>query len=366
MKIIISGGGSGGHIFPAIAIAEALQARQPETELLFVGARGRMEMEKVPQAGYPIEGLWISGLQRRLTLDNLSFPFKVISSLRRSRQLLREFQPDAAVGTGGYASGPLLYAAARHGLPTLIQEQNAYAGLTNKLLAGRVDKVCVAFPGMERYFPADKLVLTGNPVREVIQNARPDRAMAAAHFGLRPDRPTLLIVGGSQGAGTLNEAIAGATERIERAGLQIIWQCGTYYADRYRDCASAKLETVKLLPFVDRMELAYAASDLVACRAGALTIAELCLLGKASILVPSPNVAEDHQTTNARALLERQAAVLLPDAQARAELLPLTEALLADPAGLARIGANAREMAQPGAAENIADEVMRLVANPAK
>ena len=361
MKIIISGGGSGGHIFPAIAIAEALKARRPDTEFLFVGAQGRMEMEKVPKAGYRIEGLWISGLQRRLTVDNLSFPFKVVSSLRKSGRLLRAFRPDAAIGTGGYASGPLLYMAARRGVPTLIQEQNAYAGLTNKLLAGRVNRVCVAFPGMERYFPADKIVLTGNPIRAVFQGPAPERSAAAAHFDLDPGRPTLLIVGGSQGAGTLNEAIAAAADPIRETGLQVIWQCGAYYAERYRDCASAKLETVRLLPFVDRMDLAYAASDLVACRSGALTLAEICHLGKASVLVPSPNVAEDHQTTNARALAERDAAVLLPDNQAVAELLPLVNRLLGDRARLARIAAAARELAQPDAAERIADEVLGLV-----
>jgi UDP-N-acetylglucosamine--N-acetylmuramyl-(pentapeptide) pyrophosphoryl-undecaprenol N-acetylglucosamine transferase len=361
MKIIISGGGSGGHIFPAIAIAEALQARRPEAELLFVGALGRMEMEKVPQAGYRIEGLWISGLQRRLTADNLSFPFKVLSSLWKAGRLLREFRPDVAVGTGGYASGPLLYMAARRGIPTLIQEQNAYAGLTNKLLARRVDRICVAFPEMERYFPAEKLVLTGNPVRSVFQGTPPDRAAAAAHFGLDPARPTLLIVGGSQGAGTLNEAIANATEPIRQMGLQVLWQCGAYYADRYRDGASAQLPTVRLLPFVDRMDLAYAAADLVACRSGALTLAELCLLGKPSVLVPSPNVAEDHQTTNARALADRGAAVLLPDDRAVAELLPTVEQLLAAPDRLARVGAAARELAQPDAAATIAEEVLRLM-----
>lgn len=364
LKVILSGGGTGGHIFPAIAIAEAIRRERPGTDFLFVGAKGRMEMERVPKAGYPIEGLWISGLQRKLTFDNLSFPVKLLSSLWRSSQILRRFRPDVAIGTGGYASGPLLRVAAARGIPTLIQEQNAYAGLTNKWLAGHVDRICVAYPDMERYFPAGKLALTGNPVRETLLAQQPDREKARNHYGLRPDRPTLLVTGGSLGARRLNETMDAAHEVLaQQTGIQVLWQCGTLYYDRYRDCSTARLDHVRLLPFLDEMEMAYAAADLLVCRAGALTIAEICLLGKASILVPSPNVAEDHQTRNAEALADRGAALLVRDAEAVTELVPQALALLKAPERLNEIGRQAQSMAHPQAARQIAQEAFKLIEN---
>ena len=371
-RFILSGGGTGGHIFPAIAIADELKRRYPQAEFLFVGARGRMEMEKVPAAGYRIEGLWISGLQRRLTLDNLSFPVKVMNSLFRSRKIIREFRPDAVIGTGGYAGAPVLYAAARMGIPTLIQEPNAFAGLANKWLGGRVDKVCVAFGGMAKFFPAHKLVITGNPVREQLL----DRAKALDRASQEPPY-TVLLMGGSGGARSLNEAMAGSTEQL-RAGpsttasgpapiatgasqVQWIWQCGKNYLDTYRDCPSAQLPNVTLTAFLDRMDEAYAAATVVVGRAGSTTIAEVEYLGKPTILVPSPWVAEDHQTKNAEALTKENAAVLLPDSQVVERLVPIVRELLADAARRAELSRNAQALAQPGAVGRIADEVAKLI-----
>ena len=357
-RYIISGGGTGGHIFPAIAIADELRRLRPEAEFLFVGARGRMEMDKVPAAGYPIEGLWISGLQRRLTLDNLSFPIKVLSSLYRSRQIIRRFRPTAVVGTGGYAGAPVLYAAARTGIPTLIQEPNAFAGLANKWLGKHVDRVCVAFPGMGRYFPADKLVITGNPVREASLGAARERSPD-------PERPTVLLMGGSGGARSLNEAMAAGTEQIGAGPReQWIWQCGRAYYERYRDCATAKLPNVTLRPFIDDMVDAYRRADLVIGRAGSTTIAEIQFLAKPAILVPSPWVAEDHQTKNAAALVDQRAAVLVADAAAATDLVPTARRLLGDPARLAELGRRAGNMARPGAVTRIAEEVLALTESP--
>lgn len=362
IRVILSGGGTGGHIFPAIAIADALKAMHPNAEILFVGAKGKMEMERVPKAGYPIEGLWISGLQRKLTLRNLSFPLKLISSLWNAGRIIRRFQPDVAIGTGGYASAPLLRVAAGRGIPTLIQEQNAYAGLTNKWLAGHVDRICVAYPNMERYFPASKLLETGNPVRETQLTGDYDQAAARQHFGLAPDQPVILITGGSLGARTLNDALGAATQALEAAPkVQVLWQCGKLYEAEFSGSATAQLPQVQLTAFLDRMELAYAAADVVICRAGALTIAELCLLGKAAVLVPSPNVAEDHQTKNAQALADRDAAILVKDQDARQELIPQALALLNDPERGRQLGDNARQMAHPGAAKRIAGEAIKLI-----
>lgn len=358
---MISGGGTGGHIFPAIAIADAIKARRPDAEIRFVGARGKMEMEKVPKAGYPIEGLWISGLQRKLSLRNLSFPLKVVSSLFRSWQLLRRFRPQVAVGTGGFASGPLLEVASRMGIPTLILEPNAYAGLANKILGKRMDRICVAYPDMERYFPKEKLLLTGNPIREQSLQSATEAASARQHYGLDPNRPTLLLMGGSLGAKSLNQVLDAAYDRFaEQSEVQVLWQCGKLYYDRYRDRPMAQLPNVELRAFLDRMDLAYAAADVVICRAGALTIAELCFLGKAAILVPSPNVAEDHQTNNARALADRGAALLISDKEAPERLVPAALELLQQPDRRAQLGAAARQMAQPGAVDRIAVEVLAL------
>ena len=356
-RFIISGGGTGGHIFPAIAIADELKRLRPDAEFLFVGAQGRMEMEKVPAAGYPIEGLWISGLQRRLSVDNLAFPVKVLTSLFRCRTILRDFRPDVVVGTGGYAGAPVLYAAARMGIPTLIQEPNAFAGLANKWLGGRVDKICVAFAGMAKFFPSQKLIITGNPVREQLL----DRAVRLA-TNAKPGPPTVLLMGGSGGAKSLNEAMARSTELIRaRPQVQWIWQCGKHYLGTYEGSATAALPNVHLSAFIDKMDEAYAGSTVVIGRAGSTTIAEIEYLGKPTILVPSPWVAEDHQTRNAEALTREQAAVLVPDAEVNERLVAEVYALLNDEQRRGELGRNARALAMPGAVTRIAEEVLRLI-----
>ena len=307
-RFILSGGGTGGHIYPAIAIANALKERYPEAEFLFVGAKDRMEMEKVPQAGYNIKGLWISGLQRRLTLKNLLFPLKLISSLMKSGKIVRQFKPDIAIGTGGFASGPVLQVAAKRGIPCVLQEQNSYAGLTNKILAGKASKICVAYDQMERYFPKDKIVKTGNPVREKIVAAEDSREDAIAFFGLNSGQRTLLVLGGSLGARRINQLIESQLSFFEELGIQVLWQCGKGY---YKQFKKYENQTVKVLDFVNRMDLAYAVADVIISRAGASSVSELCIVGKPVIFIPSPNVAEDHQTKNAMALVEKSAALMI-------------------------------------------------------
>lgn len=361
-RVIISGGGTGGHIYPAVAIANQLKEVNPEAEILFVGAKGRMEMTRVPEAGYKIVGLWISGLQRRLTLDNLSFPFKVLSSVRASHKIIRDFKPDAVVGVGGYASGPLLYAATARKVPALIQEQNSYAGITNKLLAKRVDKVCVAYPNMEQFFPAEKLVLTGNPVRSDIMNSQKKRQEALQHFGLIGEKKTILVIGGSLGARTINHSIAAGLEQILQAGYQLIWQTGkAYYAEAQALEEKHKAQDVRAFDFIKRMDLAYAAADIVISRAGALSISELCLAGKPAILVPSPNVAEDHQTKNAMALVQQNAAILVRDAEATEKLVPAALQLAKDEQEQKRLHVNILKMARPNAAADIVNELIGLI-----
>lgn len=361
VKVIISGGGTGGHVFPAIAIADAIRKQLPSARILFVGAKGKLEMEKVPQAGYPIKGLWISGFQRKLSLKNLLFPLKLLWSLLRSWSIIRRFRPDVAVGVGGYASGPLLEVATRMGVPALIQEQNSYAGVTNRLLARKVARICVAYDQMDRFFPADKLVQTGNPVRGEFLAKAIDKSAAYQHFELNPELQTIFVFGGSLGAASINRAMAASLEHLEAApGIQVIWQVGKLYYEQYRDSELARHARVRLLAFVDRMDLAYAVADLVVCRAGALTISELSLLGQPAILIPSPNVAEDHQTSNARALVAAKAAVLLADAEAQEQLLPLAQELLSDPARLASLSEHIQRMARPDAATNIAKAVLQL------
>ena len=358
MKVIISGGGTGGHIFPAIAIANALKKIEPKAEILFVGAKGRMEMEKVPAAGYPIEGLWISGLQRRLTIDNLSFPFKVISSLRRSKTIIKQFRPDAAVGTGGYASGPLLRVASGMNIPSLIQEQNSFPGITNKLLAKKVDRICVAYEGMEKYFPKEKIVLAGNPVRQDIIRLENKREEALAFFNLDPSKRTLLVIGGSLGARTINESIATQLGEIEKAGIQLIWQTGKAY---FPTAESVFGKRGWVGAFISRMDLAYAASDMVVSRAGAISLSELAIVRKPSILVPSPNVAEDHQTKNAMALVKQEAAILVRDAEAREKLGAEILALMKDEERKKILSEHIAKMAFPEAADVIAKEVVKLI-----
>ena len=362
IKIILSGGGTGGHIYPAVAVAEALQRRLGDgVELLFVGAEGKMEMEKIPALGYRIEGLPVAGLQRRLTARNLSLPFKVAASLRKARRVIRSFGADVVVGFGGYASAPVLWSAQRMGIPTLIQEQNSYAGVTNKLLASRARRICVAYEGMERFFPADKIILTGNPVRSNITDTDVSIADARRELGFEPDRELILVVGGSLGARTINESVATALKQWTDAGARVLWQTGKYYADECRAIAEPFGDAVKATPFISRMDLAYRAATLVVSRAGAGTISELQLLGKCAVLVPSPNVAEDHQRHNAEALSTRGAAVMVLDADARAQLGPTVAELLADRARRESISKRCGEMALRGADEKIIDKISEII-----
>jgi UDP-N-acetylglucosamine--N-acetylmuramyl-(pentapeptide) pyrophosphoryl-undecaprenol N-acetylglucosamine transferase len=360
MKFIISGGGTGGHIFPAVAIANEIRRREPAAEILFVGASGRMEMTRVPEAGYEIVGLDITGLQRRLTPQNLMFPVRVFRSVRKAGKLIEQFRPDAVVGVGGYASAPVLLAATSRHIPSLIQEQNSYAGLVNKLLARRVDKICVAYDGMEKFFPADKLVLTGNPVRAEITSG--SRAEAQQFFNLDPDKKTLLVVGGSLGARTLNLATAAALPRLREAGVQLLWQTGKlYYPEAQQQAATYAADHLHALEFIKRMDLAYAAADVVISRAGALSVSELSLTGKAAVLVPSPNVAEDHQTKNALSLVSKGAAVLITDEHAAERLYDETLRLLADPARQQQLSARVRELGRPDATKSIVDELFSIL-----
>ncbi|MDH5608545.1 MAG: undecaprenyldiphospho-muramoylpentapeptide beta-N-acetylglucosaminyltransferase [Cyclobacteriaceae bacterium] len=362
-RIMISGGGTGGHIFPAISIAQALQHLLGEVELLFVGAQGRMEMKKVPEAGFEIRGLWISGLQRKLTFDNLLFPVRVVYSIIQSRQLIRQFRPDVVVGVGGFASGPLLFTAAKMQVPTLIQEQNSYAGLTNKWLASRVRRICVAHDGMEKYFPARKIAVTGNPVRGGLKLGQEKREEAFRYFNLDPTIPTLLVIGGSLGARTLNESVLSGVGLLREAGIQVIWQTGGYYLEEMKQrTAGMDLSHVWLRDFISEMGFAYLAADVVISRAGALSLAELMLTGRPSVLVPSPNVAEDHQTKNAMALVERKAAVMIVDKEAGEKLVATAIALLSDRAQQKILRENIAAMAHPHAAIDIAKEVIGLVA----
>ncbi len=361
-RILIGGGGTGGHVFPAVAIADALRKLAPDADILFVGALGKIEMEKVPKAGYPIEGLWISGFQRRLTLRNLLFPVKLLHSMWKAHRIVKRFRPDAVVGVGGYASGPVLQVAVRRGVPTLIQEQNSWAGVTNRLLAAKVGRVCVAYEGMERFFPAGKIVLTGNPVRAGLAQNTAGKAEAAAHFDLQAGKPVIFVFGGSLGALSINEAMAANAAAIAaRPEVQILWQVGALYMHRFSECDTAQLPNVRVLSFVDRMDLAYTLADVVVSRAGALTISELCLVGKPAILIPSPNVAEDHQTKNARALVEKNAAVLVPNAEAAARICTEAFTLIDDEPRRTALAKHIRALARPHAADHIAEEIFKLL-----
>ncbi len=360
--MIISGGGTGGHIYPAVAIANEIRARHPNAVILFVGALGRMEMVRVPEAGYEIKGLRVAGLQRRLTLDNLAFPFKLIGAVREARRIVQEFRPAVVVGVGGYASAPTLLAAANLDIPTLIQEQNSYAGLTNKLLAKRARRVCVAYEGMERFFPKEKIILTGNPVRSDILSARQHGVEAAQYFGLAAGKPTVLLIGGSLGARTLNEAMAAGLRRLVEAGCQVIWQTGKgYYSDAVSIAAPFVMRGVKVFDFIKRMDLAFGLADVVVSRAGALAISELSLTGHPSILVPSPNVTEDHQTKNAQALAQRGAALLLADAEAATRLIDEVLALVQNPARQEVLRKNLLPFGRPNATSAIVNEILALV-----
>lgn len=373
LKVIISGGGTGGHIFPALSIADKLKELNPETEILFVGAAGRMEMEKVPAAGYRIEGLPMAGLQRKLTLSNLALPFKVLKSISMAKKLIREFKPDIAIGVGGYASAPLLWAAGRLGVPTLIQEQNGYAGLTNKIVGKKAKSICVAYDGMERFFPADRIVFSGNPIRkEIVPATEEMRKEAMEFYGLNPQKKHIFIVGGSLGSGTLNNAMK---KWISDGcpggdGIEIIWQCGKFYkpsVDAFMKEAEAAglggavLKQIQHSDFIKRMDLAYAAADVVISRSGASSVSELCAAHKATIFVPSPNVAEDHQTHNAMALVNKDAAVLVKDAEAVEKLLPAACSLIEDTDKIAMLEKNIAALAKTDAAMTIAEEVYRVI-----
>lgn len=360
LKILISGGGSGGHVFPAIAIANALKKKDPAAEFLFVGAKGKIEMEKVPKAGFEIKGLWISGFHRKQPLRNLLFPLKLLNSLWNAWRILQRFRPDVVVGVGGFASGPVLEVASRMGIPTLIQEQNSYAGMTNKLLAKKVDKICVSYEGMERFFPKEKLVMTGNPVRDDL-TAAISREDAAAYFGMDPKQKILFVFGGSLGAQSINEALAANAELIAATPeIQILWQMGNIYGPRFENCATAQLPNVQARLFVDRMDLAYAMADLTVSRAGAMTISELSLLGQPAILIPSPNVAEDHQTPNAKAIMKQEAGIWLPDSEAKEKIIRKAKEVLEDEALLKKLSENILKLAVPDAADRIAAEVLEL------
>lgn len=362
LKILITGGGTGGHIFPAIAIADALRKLQPDAQFLFVGAEGKMEMERVPKAGYDIVGLNVAGFQRGFSWKNLSFPFKLLSSLRRARKIVRDFQPDIVIGTGGYASGPVMRAAQNAGIPTLIQEQNSYAGVTNKILGKKASCICVAYDHMEQFFPKEKIVFTGNPVRSDILSLEGKRTEGRAYYGLESGKKVVALIGGSLGARTLNEAMKVNTEFWQQhQNIQVIWQCGKYYEQQYNECDTAQLSNVQCRAFIDRMDLLYAASDVVISRAGALSISELCLVGKPAVLVPSPNVAEDHQTKNALALVEKGAARLVRDAEAIEKMLPDAKLILENEALGFSLSESIRQLGRPNAADAIAREALKLI-----
>lgn len=363
-RIIISGGGTGGHVFPAIAIADSLKKINPHTEILFIGALGRMEMEKVPAAGYDIEPLWISGLQRRLTWKNLSFPVKLIHSTMRARKLIRKFKPQAVVGVGGYASGPTVKAAAAMGIPTIIQEQNSYPGITNKMLAKTAEKICVAYKGMEKFFPKKKLIETGNPIRASIVNAMAKRSEAIDFFNLQANRTTLLVVGGSLGARTINESIHSGLKRLADAGIQLIWQTGNTYAPLAEAAIRPFEESgLRTFAFITRMDLAYAAADIVISRAGAIAISELCATARPAILVPSPNVAEDHQTKNAMALVNVNAARMVKDKEAGERLITEVLKLAPDTESRLLLSENIGQMGHPDAAHHIARVILDCIEN---
>ena len=362
-RIIISGGGTGGHIYPAIAIANAIKSINPSCEILFVGANGRMEMEKVPAAGFPIKGLHIAGLQRSLSWSNFSFPFKVIGSLSAARHIIKDFKPDVAVGVGGYASGPLLFVASWLGIPTLIQEQNSFAGITNKILGKRANKICVAFEGMERFFPSDRLIITGNPVRKDILERTNKKEEACLKFNLDPSKPILLSIGGSLGARTINESLWQDSHKLENAGVQVIWQTGKSFYPKAKEKNSSLIQVHE---FIKEMDLVYAAADVVISRAGASSISELCIVEKPCILVPSPNVSEDHQTKNAMALINKKAALLVSDTEAKTKLVDSALSLLSDQSMQHLLIKEIAKLALPNSAERIALEVLRLASSALK
>ncbi|PQJ19194.1 undecaprenyldiphospho-muramoylpentapeptide beta-N-acetylglucosaminyltransferase [Nonlabens tegetincola] len=356
-RIIISGGGTGGHIYPAISIANECKRRWPDCEILFVGARDRMEMEKVPAAGFPIKGLWISGLQRSLSLKNIAFPFKVVKSLIDAGRIINNFKPDIAIGTGGYASGPLLFKANQKGIPTLIQEQNSFPGITNKLLSKKVKRICVASKGLDRFFPKDKMVMTGNPVRQDLLDITSKKQQAIEFFGLDENKKTLLVLGGSLGARRINQLIDENSAQLLK-DVQIIWQCGKFYYETYK---AKEQKQLQVKAFLERMDLAYAAADFIISRSGAGTISELCIVGKPVIFIPSPHVAEDHQTKNALAIVQENAAVMIKESDLEQNFMTLWKGLIQDFQKQETLSKNIKKLALPQATSHIVNEIEQLL-----
>ena len=357
-KFILSGGGTGGHIYPAIAIANELKFRFPDCEILFVGAQDKMEMQKVPQAGYQIKGLWIAGIQRKLTLQNAMFPFKLASSLIKSFGILKKFKPDVVIGTGGFASGAVLKVATMLGIPTLIQEQNSYPGITNKLLSNKANKICVAYENLERFFPKNKMLLTGNPVRQDILDIESKRSEALSYFNLDDNKKTLLVLGGSLGSRRINELIAKELDFLVASGVQVFWQCGNFYMAEYKHFSEQ--ENVQVVSFIDRINLVYAAADMVISRSGASSVSELAIVGKPVIFIPSPNVAEDHQTKNAQAIVNKHGAILLKESELESEFQNVFEDLLNDKDKQENLSKNIKLLALPNATNQIVDEIIKL------
>ena len=360
-RVIISGGGTGGHIFPALAIAKALEKKVSNIEILFVGATGKMEMSKIPAEGYKIKGLWISGLQRRITIKNLLFPFKVISSLLKARRIIKKFKPDIAIGTGGYASGPLLYVAAKKNIPTLVQEQNSYPGITNKVLSKVVDKVCVAYDNMEQFFPKNKIIFTGNPIRQDVLEFASKKQLGIFHFNLEENKKTVLVIGGSLGARTINEAIDENISFFVENNLNLIWQTGISYQKKAEKSVKEKaVKGINAYTFIKEMDKAYGAADIIISRAGAIAISELCCIAKPTILIPSPNVSEDHQTKNAQAVVNKKAALLVKDNEAGSKLVNCLRELYDDTVMQKELIRNIKNLAVMDAADKIANEALIL------
>ncbi len=358
INVIISGGGTGGHIYPAIAIANEIKLRYPTARILFIGAKGKMEMEKVPNAGYEIKGLWISGIQRKLTIKNLMFPLKLISSLWNANKIIRKFKPDIAIGTGGFASGPALMMASRKRIPTVIQEQNSYPGITNKLLSKKANKICVAYDNLERFFPLEKIVKTGNPVRQDLLLIHTKREEAQEFFNLDKKKKTVLVIGGSLGARRINQLIATELDFFESQNIQIVWQCGKLYYEEYKEFGDKN--HVQIHQFLNRMDLAYAAADYVISRAGASSVSELCIVGKPTLFIPSPNVAEDHQTKNAKSIVDKHGAIMLKESELNT--FPVVfETLLRDQGKQESLSENIKELALPNATSHIVNEIERLI-----
>jgi UDP-N-acetylglucosamine--N-acetylmuramyl-(pentapeptide) pyrophosphoryl-undecaprenol N-acetylglucosamine transferase len=357
-KFILSGGGTGGHIYPAIAIANELQSRFPDAEILFVGAKDKMEMQKVPQAGYKIKGLWIAGLQRKLTIQNAMFPFKLLNSLWESRKILKNFKPDVVIGTGGFASGPLLKMANSMNIPTLIQEQNSYPGITNKLLSKKANCICVAYDHLEKFFPKDKMILTGNPVRQDLMEIDSKREEAVQYFKLDKNKKTLLVLGGSLGARRINQLIEKELDKLLSLNVQVIWQCGKFYLEEYK---KYNKYNVQVVAFIERMDLVYAAADVVISRAGASSVSELCMVAKPVIFIPSPNVAEDHQTKNAKAIVDKKGAILLKESQLDEDFVIVFESLIKDIGKQEYLSKSIKQLAKPNATIQIVDEIVKLI-----